>query len=171
MCRPRLLVVSGDHYVRAHTACTYRLQFNARFTLEQATALIDYLHDLGISDCYASPLTLARPGSNHGYDVTNHSVINPEVGSEEQLVEFARRLNDAGDGPDSRHCAQSHVHLASVQSLVVGRAGERAEFALCALLRYRLESTQGRPHQQGAAPDARRSIWKSAGERRDKDRL
>lgn len=72
---------------------TYRLQFNAGFTLEHATALIDYLHDLGISDCYASPLTLARPGSNHGYDVTDYSVINPEVGGEEQLVEFARRLN------------------------------------------------------------------------------
>ena len=77
---------------------TYRLQFNAGFTLEQATALIDYLHNLGISDCYASPLALAHPGSNHGYDVTDYSVINPEVGSEEQLVEFALRLKARGMG-------------------------------------------------------------------------
>jgi maltooligosyltrehalose synthase len=35
---------------------TYRLQFNAGFTLEQATALIDYLHNFGISDCYARRL-------------------------------------------------------------------------------------------------------------------
>jgi (1->4)-alpha-D-glucan 1-alpha-D-glucosylmutase len=77
---------------------TYRLQFNAGFTLEQATALIDYFHDLGLSDCYASPLTLARPGSNHGYDVTDYSVINPEVGGEQQLMEFARRLKAKGMG-------------------------------------------------------------------------
>ncbi len=76
----------------------YRMQFNAGFTLEQATALIDYLDDLGISDCYASPLALARPGSTHGYDVTDPSVLNPEIGSEEQLVEFARRLNARGMG-------------------------------------------------------------------------
>ena len=81
---------------------TYRLQFNAGFTLEHAAALIDYLRDLGISDCYASPLALAHAGSNHGYDVTDYSVINPEVGGEEQLAGFARRLNartrtDSGD--------------------------------------------------------------------------
>ena len=76
----------------------YRMQFCAGFTLEQATALIDYLDDLGISDCYASPLALARPGSTHGYDVTDPSVLNPEIGNEEQLVEFARRLNARGMG-------------------------------------------------------------------------
>ena len=68
---------------------TYRFQFNHNFTLKQASALIDYLSDLGITDCYASPLTLARRGSLHGYDVTDHSIINPEIGGEEQLVEFA----------------------------------------------------------------------------------
>jgi (1->4)-alpha-D-glucan 1-alpha-D-glucosylmutase len=74
------------------------MQFNRRFTLEQAGALIDYLHGLGISDCYASPLTQARPGSVHGYDVTHHGVINAEVGGEERLVEFARRLTARGMG-------------------------------------------------------------------------
>ena len=59
---------------------TYRFQFNYNFTLKQAGALIDYLSDLGITDCYASPLTLARRGSLHGYDVTDHSIINPEIG-------------------------------------------------------------------------------------------
>jgi len=71
---------------------TYRLQFNHNFTLKQAGALIDYLSDLGITDCYASPLTLARPGSLHGYDVTDHGMINPEIGGEEGLLEFAHRL-------------------------------------------------------------------------------
>ena len=76
----------------------YRIQFSHRFTLQQATALVDYLYDLGISDCYASPLTQARPGSTHGYDVTNHAMLNPEIGSEAQLAEFARRLEARGMG-------------------------------------------------------------------------
>ena len=76
----------------------YRIQFSHRFTLEQATALVDYLYDLGISDCYASPLTLARPASAHGYDVTNHALLNPEIGNEAQLAEFARRLDARGMG-------------------------------------------------------------------------
>ncbi len=77
---------------------TYRLQFNHNFTLKQASGLIDYLSDLGITDCYASPLTLARPGSLHGYDVTDHGIINPEIGGEEQLVEFAHGLRTRGIG-------------------------------------------------------------------------
>jgi len=77
---------------------TYRLQFNHNFTLKQADGLIDYLSDLGITDCYASPLTLAHPGSLHGYDVTDHNMINPEVGGEEQFVEFAHRLRRRGMG-------------------------------------------------------------------------
>jgi (1->4)-alpha-D-glucan 1-alpha-D-glucosylmutase len=66
--------------------------------LKQGAALIDYLAALGITDCYASPLTLARPGSLHGYDVTDHSIINPEIGGEEQLVEFAHELRTRGMG-------------------------------------------------------------------------
>lgn len=71
---------------------TYRFQFNYRFTLKQAGALIEYLSELGISDCYASPLALARPGSLHCYDVTDHSALNPEIASEQDLIQFARRL-------------------------------------------------------------------------------
>ena len=77
---------------------TYRIQFSHRFTLEQATGLVDYLYELGISDCYASPLTRARPGSTHGYDVTNHGMLNSEIGSDTQLAEFARRLRARGMG-------------------------------------------------------------------------
>ena len=77
---------------------TYRMQFNRGFTFEQAAPLIDYLYELGITDCYASPLALARPGSAHGYDVTNHGVLNPEIGSEEQLFDFARQLQSRGMG-------------------------------------------------------------------------
>ncbi len=77
---------------------TYRFQFNRCFTLEHAGALVDYLHELGIGACYASPLTMARPGSVHGYDVTNHGALNPEIGDEAQLAEFSQRLRARGMG-------------------------------------------------------------------------
>lgn len=77
---------------------TYRLQLNRSFTLEQAAELTDYLYDLGISDCYTSPLTVARAGSVHGYDVIDHSRLNPELGGEEQFLKFARAVADKGMG-------------------------------------------------------------------------
>lgn len=79
-------------------AATYRLQFNSQFTFKQAAELVDYLHDLGVSDCYASPLCAARPGSQHGYNIIDHSKLNPEIGSEEEFAEFARCLGKRGMG-------------------------------------------------------------------------
>ena len=77
---------------------TYRLQFNRNFTLRQATELVSYLHDLGISHVYASPLLKACPGSLHGYDTCDHSQINPEIGTEQDLAELvaALRRHDMG---------------------------------------------------------------------------
>jgi (1->4)-alpha-D-glucan 1-alpha-D-glucosylmutase len=79
-------------------AAIYRLQFNSQFTFEQAAGLVDYLYDLGVSDCYASPPLTTRPGSQHGYDITDHSKLNQEIGSEEEFAEFARRLRQRGMG-------------------------------------------------------------------------
>jgi (1->4)-alpha-D-glucan 1-alpha-D-glucosylmutase len=73
---------------------TYRLQFNQRFTFAQATALVDYFCELGVTDCYSSPILKARPGSIHGYDIVDYSQVNPEVGTEAEFVEFARRLRE-----------------------------------------------------------------------------
>ncbi len=79
-------------------ATTYRLQFNSQFTFKQAAALVDYLYDLGVSDCYTSPLLTTRQGSSHGYDITDHSTLNPEIGVEEEFAEFARLLRRRGMG-------------------------------------------------------------------------
>src|SRR5262249_8657999 len=65
---------------------TYRLQFNRQFTFRDARHLVPYLHALGISHCYASPYLKARPGSAHGYDVTDHTALNPEVGTEDDFT-------------------------------------------------------------------------------------
>jgi (1->4)-alpha-D-glucan 1-alpha-D-glucosylmutase len=61
---------------------TYRFQFHKDFTFADAEALVPYLDDLGISHVYASPITTARSGSTHGYDVVDPTRINPELGGE-----------------------------------------------------------------------------------------
>jgi (1->4)-alpha-D-glucan 1-alpha-D-glucosylmutase len=77
---------------------TYRLLFNHLFTLKQASAILDYLRGLGISDCYASPLFMARPGSLHGYDVIDPTKLNPELGTREDFNEFSAQLKRRGMG-------------------------------------------------------------------------
>jgi hypothetical protein len=77
---------------------TYRLQFNRDFTFEHARALVEYFCELGVTDFYSSPILKARPGSPHGYDIVDHAQVNPEVGTEEQLVELARTLRERGMG-------------------------------------------------------------------------
>lgn len=71
---------------------TYRLQFHHQFTLEDARKWIDYLKDLGITHLYSSPLLQARPKSLHGYDIVNHSQLNDEIGSLDELTSFIGQL-------------------------------------------------------------------------------
>src|ERR1700688_4303031 len=72
---------------------TYRLQLNRDFTFDQARAIVPYLAALGISHCYVSPLLKARPGSMHGYDIVDHSSINPEIGTPEDFDRFVDALH------------------------------------------------------------------------------
>jgi (1->4)-alpha-D-glucan 1-alpha-D-glucosylmutase len=77
---------------------TYRLQLNRSFTFRKAASVVEYLHDLGITDCYTSPFLMAHPGSMHGYDVTDHTRFNPEIGSEEEFTGFAEQLKQRDMG-------------------------------------------------------------------------
>ena len=77
---------------------TYRVQLNAGFTLRDATAIVPYLDTLGVSHLYTSPIFAARPGSMHGYDVTDPNRINPEIGDEQALVALADALHARGMG-------------------------------------------------------------------------
>lgn len=71
---------------------TYRLQMHAQFTLRDALQIVPYLDRLGISHLYVSSLVTARPGSLHGYDVVDHSHLNPELGTEEELETLVAEL-------------------------------------------------------------------------------
>ena len=77
---------------------TYRIQVNADFRLDDVIRQLDYLQQLGISDLYLSPLLQARPGSTHGYDVTDPSRLNADIGTEEDFRRLARELQQRGLG-------------------------------------------------------------------------
>jgi (1->4)-alpha-D-glucan 1-alpha-D-glucosylmutase len=70
---------------------TARLQVHKGFTLDDAAAIVPYLARMGISHVYTSPILKARPGSMHGYDIVDHTAINPEIGGMDALL----RLSDA----------------------------------------------------------------------------
>ena len=71
---------------------TYRVQFNRDFRFADASRIVPYLNELGITDLYASPILKARPGSLHGYDVIDPNQLNPELGTVEEFEELCREL-------------------------------------------------------------------------------
>ena len=77
---------------------TYRVQFNRAFKFSDAKAIVAYLHDLGISDCYASPVLKTPADSDNGYDVCDHSQLNPVLGSEDDFEAFTSALSKHGLG-------------------------------------------------------------------------
>src|SRR6266850_149853 len=85
MNRPRFVPVS-----------TYRLQVHGGFTLMAARDVVPYLRRLGVGAVYTSPYFAAEPGSTHGYDVTNHNIINPEAGGERAHTLFTDAVRGAG---------------------------------------------------------------------------
>jgi len=77
---------------------TYRLQFNKNFTFNDATRILDYLRELGITEIYASPILTSRRGSGHGYDVTNPNRLDPDLGTEKDFEVFLSELEKRGMG-------------------------------------------------------------------------
>jgi (1->4)-alpha-D-glucan 1-alpha-D-glucosylmutase len=77
---------------------TYRVQLHQGFRFEDARALLPYLEKLGVTDLYASPVFQARPGSMHGYDVTDPCRVNSELGTEEEFHRLVDDLHQRGMG-------------------------------------------------------------------------
>lgn len=77
---------------------TYRLQLQPRFTFDDATAALDYLENLGVTDLYLSPILQAAPGSTHGYDVVDHTRVSAELGGRAGFERLARAAHARGMG-------------------------------------------------------------------------
>jgi (1->4)-alpha-D-glucan 1-alpha-D-glucosylmutase len=102
---------------------TYRLQLTKEFTLAHAREVVPFLHALGVTHLYLSPVLQARRGSAHGYDVADPTVVNAELGGEEALralADAARALgmgilldvvpNHMGIGPENRFWEEVLAH-------------------------------------------------------------
>src|SRR4029453_12734507 len=77
---------------------TYRLQVHPGFPLTAARDVVGYLASLGVDACYTSPYFTATPGSTHGYDISNHNEINPELGGAEAHAAFVAAAAGHGRG-------------------------------------------------------------------------
>jgi (1->4)-alpha-D-glucan 1-alpha-D-glucosylmutase len=77
---------------------TYRLQIREGFSLFKAADVADYLRDLGADWLYLSPLLAAEHGSDHGYDVVDHTVIDPARGGEDGLAAASAAARALGLG-------------------------------------------------------------------------
>lgn len=79
-------------------ASTYRLQIRSSFTLFDAAEKVPYLKDLGVDWVYLSPILTAEQGSDHGYDVTDPSAVDPERGGPEGLLALSKAAREHGMG-------------------------------------------------------------------------
>lgn len=79
-------------------ASTYRLQIREGFDLHEAAKVMDYLRDLGVDWVYLSPLLTAEPGSDHGYDVVDHSGVDAARGGAEGLAAASAAAHERGLG-------------------------------------------------------------------------
>jgi len=77
---------------------TYRVQLHDGFTFDDATAIVPYLAELGISHLYTSPVLQAVPGSTHGYDIVDHSRVSDELGGEAGFERLTDALRAHGMG-------------------------------------------------------------------------
>ncbi len=77
---------------------TYRVQLTASFDFDAAAAIVPYLKALGITHLYASPFMKARKGSSHGYDIVDHTKINPELGGDAGFERLSNTLKQHGLG-------------------------------------------------------------------------
>jgi (1->4)-alpha-D-glucan 1-alpha-D-glucosylmutase len=77
---------------------TYRLQLGASFTFRDARALVPYLDELGITDCYLSPILEPCAPDSHGYDVADHGQITHALGGEPEYRALTDMLRAHGMG-------------------------------------------------------------------------
>ena len=75
---------------------TYRLQITSSFTLDDAADLTGYLAELGVGAVYCSPLLSSTTGSDHGYDVTDVTRVDPQRGGEDGWRRFVDAARAAG---------------------------------------------------------------------------
>lgn len=77
---------------------TYRLQITEDFDLVAAAKTLAYLREMGVDWVYLSPLLASGSGSEHGYDVSDHSSIDASRGRAAGLSTLATEARRLGMG-------------------------------------------------------------------------
>ena len=145
---------------------TMRLQFHRASPSPMPSALVPYFARLGISHLYASPITTARAGSMHGYDVIDPTRVNPELGGEAALRRLVAALRAAGLGL-ILDIVPNHMAVGAENAWWFDVLQARPRQPLRALLRHRLGCRGRRAARQGAAAGARQAAARGAARRRD----
>jgi (1->4)-alpha-D-glucan 1-alpha-D-glucosylmutase len=83
---------------RRQPVSTYRLQLRPGFGFSEASDILPYLDELGITGCYVSPILKPTSGSAHGYDICDHHRLNPELGSQTEFESWCATLRSRGIG-------------------------------------------------------------------------
>ena len=90
--------MSGSNNKPAPAVATYRLQMTAEFGFDAAAGIANYLAGLGVSHLYCSPYLQAASGSTHGYDVTDPTRVNQDLGGAEAHGRMTDAIAAAGLG-------------------------------------------------------------------------
>jgi len=148
---------------------TCRLQFNEHFRLTDALALVPYLHELGISHVYASPLFKATPHSAHGYDVCDFNQLNPEIGTEADLEKLVHALHEKKMGL-ILDIVPNHMGIASPENLWWWDVLKKwPREPICEPFRHQLEIIQSGTARQDSRSNSWRRLRKNSGTRRTKN--
>ncbi|MEX1106538.1 MAG: malto-oligosyltrehalose synthase [Ilumatobacteraceae bacterium] len=111
---------------------TYRLQLSADFRFDDAAAAVPYLHDLGVSHLYLSPVLTSTPGSTHGYDVCDAHRIDDALGGEGGFRALVDRAHEYGMGLvvdiAPNHMAMHHTNDHWFDVLRFGTASRHANW-------------------------------------------
>ena len=71
---------------------SYRVQLRSEFDFADASDIVPYLSQLGVSHLYCSPYMQAASGSTHGYDVVDPTRISVDLGGDEGLKALSDTL-------------------------------------------------------------------------------
>ena len=77
---------------RRPVTASYRLQLRPSFGFDDASAVVPYLADLGVSHVYTSPFLAAAEGSDHGYDVVDPTRVRDDLGGAVAFDRFVATL-------------------------------------------------------------------------------
>ncbi len=133
MAEPATGPGNGPLNSRSAPVSTYRLQLREGFGFAQAAEQAGYLAALGVTHVYLSPILQANPGSPHGYDVVDHSLVSADLGGEPAFREMAAEFRRHGLGVIvdivPNHMARPVPETLNRQLWSVLYQGRKSEFA------------------------------------------